>query len=185
MAARSKARKRALDLVFEADVRQADLGGTLHAWRDRADPPVQDHAARLVDLVVAHAAAVDAAVADRLVGWTLDRVAPVDRAILRIATVELLWVDDVPDAVVIDEAVELAKSLSTDESPAFVNGVLARVAADKQSLVEQSSVERSSAEAGAAGSAQVERPGGLGLEDAPVDQPLGELAGTLVVDHGE
>jgi|SRR5579884_7421 len=134
MAARSKARKRALDVLFESDLRNTDPMVTLEAWQRRNDPPVQPHADRLVRLVAEHSAEVDAAVAGRLVGWDYARLAPVDRALLRLATAELLWVDDVPDAVVIDEAVELAKSLSTDDAAGFVNGVLARIAADKPAL---------------------------------------------------
>ena len=128
MTARTKARKRALDILFESDLRDIDPLATLTAWEGRNDPPVQEHAARLVRLVAEHAAVIDAAVAQRLVDWDFQRLAPVDRALLRLATAELLWVDDVPDAVAIDEAVELAKSLCSDEAPAFVNGVLARAA---------------------------------------------------------
>lgn len=131
MTARSKARKRALDILFESDLRDADPLTTLAAWERRDDPPVAEHAVRLVRLVAEHTDLVDATVAERLVGWDFHRLAPVDRALLRLATAELLWVDDVPDAVSIDEAVELAKSLSTDDAPAFVNAVLARIAADK------------------------------------------------------
>jgi N utilization substance protein B len=173
VAARSKARKRAVDIVFEADLRGADLGATLAAWQRRADPVVGEHTARLAALVDEHRSLIDAALADRLVDWTLPRVAPVDRAILRVAVAELLWVDDVPDAVVIDEAVELAKSLSADESAAFVNAVLARVTADKPALLV------------AASSAGGDRPPGGGVEDSPLDEPVGELSGSLVVDHGE
>jgi N utilization substance protein B len=103
----------------------------LHAWVDRADPPVPPYARELVEGVVANRPAIDDAIAAFARDWTLDRMPPVDRATLRLATYELLCRDDVPDAVVIDEAVELAKSLSTDASPAFVNGVLSRILADK------------------------------------------------------
>lgn len=135
MAARTKARKRALDILFESDLRGVDPLATLAAWEGRNDPPVQEHAARLVRLVAEHGPVIDAAVAARLVDWDFRRLAPVDRALLRLATAELLWVDDVPDAVAIDEAVELAKSLSTEDAGAFVNGVLARVAVDKPQLL--------------------------------------------------
>jgi len=173
MPARSKARKRAIDIVFESDLRDADLMATLSAWQQRSDPPVPEHAARLVTIVADHRRTIDDAIAARLVGWDFPRVAPVDRAILRVAGAELLWVDDVPDAVVIDEAVELAKSLSGDESPAFVNGVLARVASDKAALL------------AAAESADGDDAAGVRIEHAPGDQPLGELGGGLVVDHRE
>jgi len=124
VSARSKARKRAVDVLYEADLRRSD---PLAVLRDRiadADPPVPDHAVRLVEGAVEQGARIDELIERHASGWSLDRLPDVDRAILRMATYELLWVDDVPDAVVIDEAVELAKALSTDDSPAYVNGVL-------------------------------------------------------------
>jgi N utilization substance protein B len=124
VAARSKARKRAVDVLYEADLRRRD---PLEVLRDRiadGNPPVADHAVRLVEGVAEHAARIDALIEEHTSGWSLDRLPDVDRAILRMAVYELLWVEDVPDAVVIDEAVELAKALSTDESPAYINGVL-------------------------------------------------------------
>ncbi|WP_369137827.1 transcription antitermination factor NusB [Modestobacter versicolor] len=124
MAARTKARKRAVDVLYEADLRGSD---PLAVLRDRladANPPVPDHAVRLVEGAVEQRERIDALIEQHAAGWSLDRLPDVDRAILRMAVYELLWVDDVPDAVVIDEAVELAKTLSTDDSPAYVNGVL-------------------------------------------------------------
>ncbi|MCZ2814607.1 transcription antitermination factor NusB [Modestobacter sp. VKM Ac-2984] len=124
MAARTKARKRAVDVLYEADLRSSD---PLTVLRDRiadGNPPVPEHAVRLVEGAVAQQARIDALIEEHASGWSLDRLPDVDRAILRMAVFELLWVDDVPDAVVIDEAVELAKALSTDDSPAYVNGVL-------------------------------------------------------------
>jgi N utilization substance protein B len=124
MAARSKARKRAVDVLYEADLRRSD---PLAVLRDRVadgNPPVPEHAVRLVEGVVEQQPRIDELIEQHTRGWSLDRLPDVDRAILRMAVYELLWVDDVPDAVVIDEAVELAKALSTDESPAYVNGVL-------------------------------------------------------------
>ena len=130
MSARSKARKRAVDVLYEADLRRSD---PLAVLRDRiadGNPPVPEHAVRLVEGVVEQSARIDELIEAHASGWSLDRLPDVDRAILRMATYELLWVDDVPDAVVIDEAVELAKALSTDDSPRFVNGVLAQVRRD-------------------------------------------------------
>jgi transcription antitermination protein NusB len=127
LTARSKARKRALDVLFEADVRGNPPLDTLQAWVRRSDPPVQDYAREIVEGVAGNQARLDEAITASARDWTLDRMPPVDRTILRVAAYELLCRDDVPVAVAIDEAVELAKSLSTDESPAFVNGVLARV----------------------------------------------------------
>ena len=127
MAARSKARKRAVDVLYEADVRGSD---PLELLRERvalASPPISDHAVRLVEAEAEHAARGDELIDRHARGRSLDRLPDVDRAILRMAVFELLWVDDVPDPVVIDEAVELARSLSTDDSPAYVNGVLGAV----------------------------------------------------------
>ncbi len=131
MAARSKARKRALDVVFEADLRGRDVVETLGEWVARADPPVQPYARSLVAGLAEHRDEIDTTLSGYAGDWPLARMPSVDRAILRLAAYELLYCPDVPDAVVIDEAVELAKSLSTDESPAFINGVLARVLASK------------------------------------------------------
>ena len=127
MAARSKARKRAVDVLYEADLRGADPVELLRERISDPSPPVPDHAVRLVEGVAAHAARIDELIGRHASGWSLERLPDVDRAILRMAVFELLWADDVPDAVVIDEAVELAKALSTDESPAYVNGVLGAI----------------------------------------------------------
>lgn len=136
MAARSKARKRALDVLFEAEQRGTD---PLVLLRDRVGSPgatVPEYAVTLVEGVQAHRERIDEILATYSQGWTVERMPAVDRAVLRIGVLELLWHDDVPDAVAIDEAVELAKSLSTDESPAFVNGLLARIKSLKPSLVD-------------------------------------------------
>jgi N utilization substance protein B len=133
VSARSKARKRALDILFEADLRGTDPV-TLAADRlvGRAgEPPVPAYAVELVEGVAEHRDRIDELLASYAEGWTLERMPGVDRAILRIGVYELLFRDDVPDAVAIDEAVELAKSLSTDESPRFVNGVLGRIVLTK------------------------------------------------------
>jgi N utilization substance protein B len=129
MAARSKARKRAVDVLYEADVRGSD---PLELLRERvalASPPIPDHAVRRVVGVAEHADRIAELIDRHAHGWSIDRLPDVDRAILRMAVFELLWADDVPDAVVIDEAVELAKALSTDDSPAYVNGVLGAILA--------------------------------------------------------
>jgi len=131
MTARTKARKRALDVLFEADLRGRDTVETLAEWTARADPPVQEYARSLVTGVAEHGADIDALLSSYSGDWPLARMPSVDRAILRLAAYELLYCPDIPAAVAIDEAVELAKSLSTDESPAFVNGVLARVLAGR------------------------------------------------------
>jgi N utilization substance protein B len=127
--ARRKARKRAVDILYEADIRSIDPVAML-ADRIGAPglPPVQDYTVTLVEGVAAHQARIDDVLAEHSEGWSLPRMPAVDRAVLRMGLYELLWATDVPDAVVIDEAVELAKTLSTDDSPRFVNGVLGRIA---------------------------------------------------------
>jgi transcription antitermination protein NusB len=127
MAARSKARKRAVDVLYEADLRGTDAVATLADRISLADPPVNEYTVELVEGVHAHRERIDEILTEYADGWTIERMPGVDRAVLRIGVYELLWREDVPSAVSIDEAVELAKALSTDESPRFVNGVLARV----------------------------------------------------------
>lgn len=127
MAARTKARKRAVDLIYEADLRGADPVTTLAERVALADPPINDYTIALVEGVAEHRGAIDGMLSEYSEGWTLERMPGVDRAILRVGLYELLFAADVPDAVAIDEAVELAKTLSTDESGKFVNGLLGRV----------------------------------------------------------
>jgi N utilization substance protein B len=128
MAARSKARKRALDLLFEAEIRGVDVLDLLDQRAAAASPPVSGYTAELVRGVQAHRTRIDELLAAHSQGWTLDRMPAVDRNILRIAVYELFWAPDVPAAVAISEAVVLAGDLSTDGSPSFVNGLLARLA---------------------------------------------------------
>ena len=99
----------------------------LAARQADADRPLHPYTVELVTGVVAHQARIDELLSTYSEGWTLDRMPAVDRTVLRIGAYELLWRDDVPDAVAIAEAVGLARSLSTDESPGFVNGLLARL----------------------------------------------------------
>jgi N utilization substance protein B len=134
VAARSKARKRALDVLYESDLRGIDPLTTLAVRRALAEPPVNDYTVELVEGVQSHRDRIDAILAGYAEGWTLARMPGVDRAVLRLGVYELLWREEVPAAVAIDEAVELAKSLSTDESPRFVNGVLAQVLRDRPAL---------------------------------------------------
>jgi N utilization substance protein B len=132
--ARSKARKRALDVLYEASQRNADPLATMRERLAQSDPPVPEYAVELVEGVVAHRVRIDELLSTYAQDWTIDRFPPVDLAALRIGAYELLWRDDVPDAVAVDEAVELVKQLSTDESPRFVNGLLARLLQLKPSL---------------------------------------------------
>lgn len=140
MRARSKARKRALDLLFEADLRGLEPLELLTGPQAAPEQaPSNSYTAVLVEGVVEHRARIDELITRCARGWVLSRMPPIDRAVLRLGLYELLWADDVPPAVAIDEAVELAKTLSTEDSPRFVNGVLAaaqhgadRGAADQQ-----------------------------------------------------
>ena len=134
MAARSKARKRALDILFEAEARSEPVPGLLAERIAAADPPVSEYAAELVRGVHEHAELIDDLLTTHSQGWALERMPAVDRNILRIGVYELLWQDQVPDAVAISEAVTLAADLSTDDSPAFVNGLLGRLLQLKPTL---------------------------------------------------
>ena len=127
MGARSKYRKRALDVLFESELRDTGLGGTLAGRRETNDPPISEYTVVLVEGVVAEQESIDALIVENARGWSLDRMPGVDRNLLRIAVYEILHVDDVPDAVAVSEAVALAKELSTDDSGSFVNGVLGRI----------------------------------------------------------
>ncbi|SFD05715.1 transcription antitermination factor NusB [Streptomyces aidingensis] len=132
MAARSKARARAVQILFEADQRDSRPGTVLaewmsHAREDERHPRVTEYTAKLVEGYAEHAERIDELIAAYAVGWPLDRMPGVDRSILRMAAYELLWEDDTPDAVVLDEAVQLAREYSTDDSPGFVNGLLGRL----------------------------------------------------------
>lgn len=134
MGARSKARKRALDVLYEAEQRRTDPLVTLQDRLEQNDPPVPEYAVELVQGVVAHRARIDELLTTYAQDWTIDRFPAVDLAVLRIGAYELLWCPDVPDEVAVSEAVELASSLSTDESPAFVNGLLGRLLQLKPAL---------------------------------------------------
>ena len=127
MSARGKARKRALDVLYEADLRGVPALDVLEAKGHDSEQTLNPYTAELVRGVVAHQARIDDLLATYSQGWSLARMPAVDRNVLRLGVYELLWAHDVPAAVAISEAVELVKSLSTDESPAFVNGLLARI----------------------------------------------------------
>jgi transcription antitermination protein NusB len=130
MGARTKARKRALDILFESELRGLPLDATLTSRRDDPERPLNDYTVRLVEGVAAFQGEVDDTIEQFATGWILSRMPAVDRNLLRIGVYELRYVDDVPPAVAMSEAVTLARELSTEESPAFVNGVLASVAAN-------------------------------------------------------
>lgn len=136
MSARTKARKLALDILFAAELRGEKPTDVLAArGRPNQDEPAEfGHAVRLIEGVQEHRARIDELLSTYATGWTLDRMPAVDRNILRMGAFELLWVDDVPDGVVVSEAVALATELSTEESPRFVNGLLSRLQRLKPSL---------------------------------------------------
>jgi len=134
MPARSKARKRALDILFECDARDVLPVELLEERIVQNEPPVNPYTAELVRGVAANIGRIDELLASYSQGWTLDRMPAVDRNALRIGIFEVLYVDDVPDAVAVDEAINLVRDLSTDESPSFVNGVLGNIVRNKSTL---------------------------------------------------
>lgn len=137
VSARSKARKRALDILFEADQRGVNAE-TLLAQRvakPTTEHPLNEYTLEIVEGVVAKWNQINELLATYSQGWTIDRMPAVDRAILRIGAWEVVYSDAVPDGVAISEAVVLATSLSTDDSPTFVNGLLARLSEVKPTLV--------------------------------------------------
>lgn len=130
--ARRKARKRALDVLFEADMRDLPPGQVLVTYLDRIAKPHPEHlayAVTLIEGVAKHLERIDELIASYAEGWTIDRMPVVDRNLARIAVYELLFEPEVDDPVAITEAVELAKEMSTDDSPRFLNGLLDRIAA--------------------------------------------------------
>lgn len=137
MPARTKARKRALEILFEAEQRGLNIGDLL---QERVALPTTQHALpaytlELVQGVLGHWSDIDEVLTTYSHGWSLERMPAVDRAALRLGTWEIVYNDEVPDPVAISEAVRLVQGMSTDESPRFVNGLLARVSEVKPTLV--------------------------------------------------
>ncbi|WP_306212822.1 transcription antitermination factor NusB [Actinoplanes sp. RD1] len=131
MPARRKARKRALDVLYEADLRDLAPGAVLTTYLDRIAQPRPDHmdyTVGLVEGVAKHLDRIDELIASYAEGWTIERMPVVDRNLARIAVYELLYLPEIDDAVAISEAVELARQMSTDDSPRFLNGILGRIA---------------------------------------------------------
>lgn len=135
MAARSKARKRALDHLYACELRGEDPVEVLDRRIADGEGPTNEYASLLIRGVAAHQARIDELLTTYAQGWSLERMPAVDRNVLRVGVFELLYADDVPDAVAVSEAVALVKELSTDESPTFVNGVLGALQRDKDQLV--------------------------------------------------
>ena len=134
MSARSKARKRALDVLFASEMRGQAPVEALDAAIADGEGPTNDYTAVLVRGVVEHQARIDELLAEYSEGWTLDRMPAVDRNVLRLGVFERLYADDVPDAVAVTEAMSLVRDLSTDDSPSFVNGVLGSIQRNKPSV---------------------------------------------------
>jgi len=132
MSARSKARKRALDVLYASEMRNRSTVDALEQQSE--DGPVNDYTVTLVQGVTEHRTRLDEVISTYAQGWTLARMPAVDRNVLRLATFEVLFVDDVPNAVAVSEALNLVRDLSTDESPAFVNGVLGNIVRDRDLL---------------------------------------------------
>jgi N utilization substance protein B len=134
MPARSKARKRALDVLYAAELRRQDAVEALEAAVAEGEGPTNPYTETLVRGVAEHRVRIDELLTEYAQGWTLDRMPAVDRNALRIGVYELLYADDVPDAVAVSEAVALVRDLSTDDSPAYVNGVLGAMMRDHATL---------------------------------------------------
>jgi transcription antitermination protein NusB len=132
--ARTKARKRALDILFECELRGVPVVETLAERVAAGDPPVGEYTVELVEGVAGRREEIDELLSRYARGWALARMPAVDRNVLRIGAYEVLYRDDVPDGVAVSEAVSLARELSTDESPPFVNGLLAALARGKPTL---------------------------------------------------
>ena len=135
MSARGKARKRALDLLYASEMRSESPVVALDRAIEAGEGPTNDYTGLLVRGVVENQARIDELLSEYSQGWTLARMPAVDRNVLRLGVFELLYVDDVPDAVAVSEAISLVRDLSTDESPTFVNGILGAIEKSKPSTV--------------------------------------------------
>ncbi len=135
MSARGKARKRALDLLYASEMRAESAVVALDRAIEAGEGPTNDYTSLLVRGVVDNQARIDELLSTYSQGWTLSRMPAVDRNVLRLGVFELLYVDDVPDAVAVSEAIGLVRDLSTDESPTFVNGILGAIVKSRPSTV--------------------------------------------------
>ncbi|TQN31997.1 NusB antitermination factor [Haloactinospora alba] len=133
--ARRKARKRAVEVLYEAELRSTTAPQVIERRRrGESEPPINEFTERLATAVDERRARIDELIEEYAIGWTLERMPTVDRNILRMGAYELLWDSDIPDKVAIAEAVAVAKDLSTEESPTFVNGLLSRLMENKATL---------------------------------------------------
>lgn len=135
MSARSKSRKGALDLLYEADIRNQSAIVIHDARKTETDVLFREYTSLLLQGISDNRRKIDELISTYAEGWDMDRMPAVDRNILRIGIYELLWSTEVPDSVAINEALELAKTLSTDESAGYVNGILGRIASIKEDIV--------------------------------------------------
>ena len=135
MSTRSKARKAALDLLYEGDIRKIPAPELLHRRVTDLEYVIRDFTKELVDGVELHRRKLDELITTYSQGWDMDRMPVIDRNILRLAIFELLWSSDVPASVAISEALELAQTLSTEESSKYINGVLSKILEIKPDLV--------------------------------------------------
>ena len=135
MSARGKARSRAIEILFEAEQRSATVSEVIQRRRDNTEQLINPYTVQVVDGVIAKQAQIDEILRTYAQGWTLERMPAVDRVILRVGVWELLFNDEVPDGVAVSEAVAQARTLSTDDSPAFVNGLLGRIQQLKPTLL--------------------------------------------------
>ena len=135
MSARSKARKHALDILYESDIRSAPAESILASREIVEDGPdarpLREFTKELVTGVVSHKRKIDELITTYAQGWDMDRLAAVDRNILRLGIYEIVWVDDLEDGIAIDEALTLARDLSTDDSASFIHGLLGKISSIK------------------------------------------------------
>jgi N utilization substance protein B len=138
VSARSKARKQALDILFESDIRGSvalDILVSRDVVEEGPDArPIREYTREIISGVSEHRRKIDELIATYAQGWDMDRLPAVDRSILRIGIYEIIWASQLPDAVAIDEALTLAKELSTDESAGYIHGVLGKIASIKESI---------------------------------------------------
>jgi len=135
VSARSKARKAALDLLYEGDIRKTSPISILNQRSGDLEFVIRDFTKELVQGVDENRRKIDELITTYSQGWDMDRMPVIDRNILRLAIYEILWSKDVPSAVAIDEAIELAQTLSTDDSSKYINGVLSKIIEIKADLV--------------------------------------------------
>ena len=138
MSARSKARKQALDILYESDIRNSDALATLES-RDITEEgpdarPIREYTRELIAGVTSNKRKIDELIATYAQGWDMDRLAAVDRNILRLGIFEIIWSDELADGIAIDEAITLAKDLSTEESSTFIHGLLGKISSIKESV---------------------------------------------------